>query len=68
MPVKKLTKRTVDSIAPTARRVVYYDSELTGFCLKVLPTGEKRWCVEYRPGAGGRGTAKRRMVLGSTTA
>ena len=68
MPVKKLTKRTVDAIAPTARRVVYYDNELTGFCLKVLPTGEKRWCVEYRPGAGGRGTAKRRMVLGSTTA
>jgi integrase len=67
MPVEKLTKRFVDAIQSHNRRAIYYDSELTGFCLKVMPTGAKRWCVEYRPGAGGRGVAKSRMVLGSTS-
>jgi integrase len=69
MPIAKLTKRIVDAIQPDKRRtVIYYDSELTGFCLKVLPSGETRWCVEYRPGAGGRRVAKKRLVLGSTSA
>ena len=27
-----------------------------------------RWCVEYRPGGGGRGVAKKRLALGSTSA
>ena len=66
MPVAKLTKRFVDAIETTNRRVVYYDSDLKGFGVKITPTGVKSWCVEYRPGGGGRGTAKRRMVLGST--
>ncbi len=30
-----------------------------------MPSGSKTWIVEYRPGAGGRGTAKRRMAIGS---
>jgi Arm DNA-binding domain/Phage integrase, N-terminal SAM-like domain len=68
MPIEKLGKRVVDAIKPQARYVIYYDSELTGFCLKVLPSGAKRWCVEYRPGARSRRIAKRRMMLGSTSA
>ena len=68
MPVVKLTKQFADHVSPTAGRVYYYDRDLTGFCLKVLPTGSKRWCVEYRPGAGGRRVAKRRIVLGSINA
>jgi integrase len=67
VPTQKLTKRIVDAIAPTNKTVIYYDSELTGFCLKVLPAGGKRWCVEYRSGAGGRSIGKTRMVLGSTS-
>jgi integrase len=62
----KLTKRVIDAIEPGARREIHYDSELKGFGLKVTPTGAMSWCVEYRPGAGGRGVSKRRMVLGST--
>ena len=68
MPILKLTKRAIDAIGPVEKPTVFYDSELTGFCLKVLPSGAKRWCVEYRSGAGGRGVGKTRMVLGSTTA
>jgi integrase len=66
VPIAKLTKRVIDDLQPQAGRVTFYDSELTGFCVTVHPTGAKRWCVEYRPGAGGRSVAKRRMVLGST--
>lgn len=68
MPVVRLTKRAVDTAHPTNRTEIYYDVDLKGFCLKVLPSGSKRWCVEYRPGSGGRLVIKRRMVLGSTTA
>ena len=67
MPTLKLTKRSIDAISPSAKPVIYYDSELTGFCLKVLATGAKRWCVEYRSGAGGRSVGKTRMVLGSAS-
>src|SRR5258706_9893620 len=52
--IQKLTKRVVDAITSGDKTVIYYDSELTGFCLKVLASGGKRWCVEYRSGAGGR--------------
>lgn len=67
MPTLKLTKRGIDAILPSAKPTIYYDSELTGFCLKVLPTGGRRWCVEYRSGAGGRSVGKTRMVLGSAS-
>lgn len=67
MPIAKLTKRVIDAIKPGERRVIYYDTELKGFGLKVTPAGAKSWCVEYRPGARGRGVSKRRMVLGSTS-
>ena len=65
MPVTKLSKRVVDALKGGDRRVIYYDTELKGFGLSVSPNGVKSWCVEYRPGAGGRRASKRRMVLGS---
>ena len=48
MPIAKLTKRVLDTIKPVDHRVIYYDSELKGFGLKVSPAGGKTWCVEYR--------------------
>ncbi|MBR0796856.1 tyrosine-type recombinase/integrase [Bradyrhizobium jicamae] len=67
MLVERLTKRFVETAEPSAKVDFYYDGELPGFSLKVHPSGEKRWCVEYRPGAGGRSVIKRRMVIGSIT-
>jgi hypothetical protein len=67
MPIAKLTKRVVDTIKPGDQRVIYYDSELKGFGLKVSLAGGKTWCVEYRPGARRRNVSKRRMVLGSAS-
>jgi integrase len=65
MPVAKLTKRTVDAIRVGDYALVMYDSDLKGFGLRATKHGKKSWFVEYRPGARGRGIAKRRMVLGS---
>src|SRR5688500_2224487 len=42
-----------------------YDADLPGFGIKVTPAGAQSWIIEYRPGAGGRGVAKRRIVIGS---
>ena len=65
MPVQKLTKATVTKLRAREKPVVYYDTDLKGFGIKLFPSGERRWILEYRPGAGGRAIAKRRMVIGS---
>jgi integrase len=65
MPVAKLTKRTVDAINADDCPLIIYDADLKGFGLRAAKGGTKSWFVEYRPGARGRGIAKRRMVIGS---
>ena len=64
MPVLKLTRRSVASLPAVERQTIYFDEVLKGFGLKVMPSGSRSWIVEYRPGAGGRGVSKRRMVIG----
>jgi integrase len=45
----KITKRFVDSITPDAEKTLkYWDSELKGFGIIVLPSGRCTYCVEYR--------------------
>lgn len=65
MPVLKLTRKAVQAIEPTARATTYFDSEVKGFGLKVMPTGARSWILEYRPGAGGRSVSKKRIKIGS---
>ncbi len=66
MPTAHLTKTTVDALAPSERVSIVYDTELTGFGVRVTPTGSKSWIIEYRPG-GGRKSATKRMTLAPTT-
>jgi integrase len=61
----RLTKRVVDTAEPRAARYTIFDDELKGFGLRVFPSGIKSWVIEYRPGSGGRRTAKRRWTLGN---
>lgn len=68
MPTIKLTKRALDGIKPGSTIGFWYDADLKGFGLKVMPSGVMTWIVEYRPGAGGRGVSKRRMTLGKAGA
>lgn len=53
MPNVKLTKRSVDSALPGQTRYTLFDTEITGFGLRVSPTGLKSWIYEYRAGEGG---------------
>lgn len=45
----KLTKRAVENAAvhPT-QRTFLWDTEITGFCLRVYPTGRKVYYFQYR--------------------
>lgn len=49
------------------RYVIYWDTELKGFGLKITGNGHRAWIVEYRPGHGGRRVAKKRIVLGTAS-
>ena len=62
--IVKLTKRTVDALAPSNRAILAYDTDLKGFGVRVALSGSLSWFIEYRPGAGGRRVAKRRMYFG----
>lgn len=65
MPVIKLNRKTLATLKPEAKAVLYFDESLKGFGLKIEPTGARSFFIEYRPGAGGRGVTKKRMTLGS---
>jgi integrase len=61
----KIGRRALGTLPPVSRPTIFYDADLTGFGLKVSPTGARSFIVEYRPGAGGRNVSKRRMVIGT---
>ncbi|PLU02963.1 tyrosine-type recombinase/integrase [Sinorhizobium medicae] len=61
---EKLTKRVVDAAEPREQRYTIYDSLISGFGLRVTPSGEKSWIFEYRPGDGGRHQSKKRITIG----
>jgi integrase len=65
MPTIKITRKSIADLHPAEKPVTYFDSTLPGFGLKIQPTGARSWILEYRPGAGGRAVAKKRMKIGS---
>ncbi len=67
MAVARITKRLVDACEPADKPVFIFDESLKGFGLKVNPTGSKNYIVEYRVGAGGRLTRKRRVMISATS-
>lgn len=47
--MSKLTKRFVESIQPDPKnQLKFWDTELKGFGLIVLPSGRRTYCIEYR--------------------
>jgi integrase len=59
-----LTKRVVDAAEKTDRRYHVWDDELTGFALRVEPTGVKTFVIKYRAEGGGRSAKQRWLVIG----
>jgi hypothetical protein len=60
----KITKRTIDGAEVRTSRYVIFDSVVPGFGLRVYPSGQKSWVLEYRPGEGGRRTSTKRLTFG----
>ena len=59
-----LTARSVAAVRPEARRYIVWDAKLTGFGLRVSPSGTRSFMVQYRTPGGGRRAANRKKVLG----
>lgn len=59
----RITKKTVDALVATGREYVHWDGELTGFGVRVRPSGAKSFVAVYR--TGGRNTPLRRVTIGA---
>ena len=60
----KITKRAVDAFKPAERERVVWDDDITGFGVRVHPSGAKAFLVNYRAGNGGRKAPIKRVVAG----
>ena len=58
----RITKRAVDAVKPADADTYLWDADLSGFGLKVTPTGGKTYLVQYR--LGGRKGRTRRVTIG----
>jgi integrase len=62
MTGQRITKRTLDSLKPLATEFTLWDSAVSGFGIRVRPTGAKSYVVVYRAGSG-RGAPVRRYTI-----
>ena len=59
-----LTKSVVESLEPAAKPWIAWDNKLTGFGVRVQPSGAKSFLVNYRADGGGRRAPNKRVVIG----
>ena len=59
-----LNKRNVEALKPGGKPFIAWDDRLTGFGIRVQPSGVRSYIVNYRAGGGGRKAANRRLVVG----
>lgn len=64
MPNVKLGRIALAKIKPEAKRVIWWDTDLSGFGLVVQPSGAMAWIVAYRPQGSSSRTAPTRLRLG----
>ncbi len=59
-----LNKRGVEALKPGDKPFIAWDDRLTGFGVRVQPSGVRSYLVNYRAEGGGRRAANRRLVIG----
>jgi Arm DNA-binding domain len=62
MTAQRITKRMVDALQPNGIEFTAWDDTVSGFGVRVRPTGAKSYVVVYRAGAG-RGAPVRRYTI-----
>src|SRR5262245_29747550 len=62
MADQRITKRVVDGLKPQAREFAIWVSKLSGFGVRVRPSGAMSYVVVYRAGSG-RGAPVRRYTI-----
>lgn len=62
MTDQRITKRTVDALKSNGSEFTIWDDAVTGFGVRVRPTGAKSYVVVYRAGSG-RGAPVRRYTI-----
>lgn len=60
----RLTKTAIDNTKPGTERYDIWDNEVSGFGLRVAPTGLKTFIIRYRAEGGGRNAPRRFMAVG----
>jgi integrase len=62
----RITKREVDKLSAADKKpVILWDESLSGFGVKALPSGVKRYIVKYRTNGGGRLASQKWLTLGT---
>ena len=61
-----LTPQAIKALIPLARPWIAWDDQVTGFGVKVHPTGAKSFILNYRARGKGRPARHRRVVIGGT--
>jgi len=58
VPKLKLTKSTVEKLAPAGGEIIYWDEAIRGFGVRVKPNGTKSYVIQYRNRNTGRSKRK----------
>ncbi|MCL1827395.1 MAG: integrase family protein [Candidatus Cloacimonetes bacterium] len=56
MPRLKFTDRAIENLPKSDKRIDYWDTEITGFCVRSMPSGRKSWAIKTRDGFQSLGT------------
>ena len=60
----EISNKSLDKIVPGEKPRIVWDAKLTGFGIKVMPSGTLSFIVNYRADGGGRKAPNRRMTIG----
>jgi integrase len=64
MAVQRIGKRLLDALQPEENSLFIWDEEVSGFGVKVTPTGRKIFIAQYRVAGAGRRSTTKRLTLG----